>query len=79
MRPPNAITRPRVVADRDHQPAAEAVVGLLAALDLDEHPRFDQHRVSICLSADLSFERESGARPKPNAVRVASDMPRFCR
>src|SRR3546814_12448016 len=34
---------PARVADRDHQPAAEAVIGFLV-VDRDQHPRFDKHR-----------------------------------
>jgi hypothetical protein len=53
------------VADREHQPAAEAVVGLLA-LDLDPQAGLDQHGVIELRERLLERARSSGARPKPN-------------
>ena len=58
---------PARVADRDHQPAAETVVGLLAVLLRPRsagRPRPACRRRSLS-SAALSLPRESGAKPKP--------------
>ena len=71
IRPPKAITRPRGIADRDHQAAAEAVIRLLV-IDRDQQARLDQHVVAKCLSAVQIAVRLSGAKPKPNAFIVSA-------
>ncbi len=68
------------VADRDHQPAAEAVVALLAAfLRLDEHAGLDELVFAEMSSARLRALRLSGASPMPKRATVAWSMPRRLR
>ncbi len=64
-----------LVADRDHQPAAEPVIGLLA-LDLDQHAVSTSIGSPNSLSAAFSLPRLSGAKPMPNRRAVSAVMPR---
>ncbi|PAV68955.1 hypothetical protein WR25_00105 [Diploscapter pachys] len=49
------------VADRDHQPAAEAVVGILP-LDLDQQAAFDERGVAIILQRGLQLAAAVGGK-----------------
>ena len=66
------------VADREHQPAAEPVVAVLARfLGLDQHAGLDQLVVAEARSARPSACRAlSGAKPMPNFATVAASIPR---
>ena len=60
---------PARVADRDHQAAAEAVVGVLVAfVGLDQHAGVDQLVLAEVGERGLELVRPSGARPMPKRV-----------
>ena len=68
---------PARVADREHQPAAEAVIGLLVVLGLDQQAGLDQLVVAELLErAPCSLPAAVGREAEAEALRrVAAPMP----
>ena len=63
---------PARIADREHQPAAEAVVGLLAPSSGSiSRPASTSLSSPNCFERALERRRSSGARPKPKRCAVA--------
>ncbi len=80
IRPLKPMQRPRGVADREHQPAAEAVVGLLALfLRLNEKTCFYEFVITEVLERGFELAAAVRGEAEANFRIVASPTPRCFR